>query len=282
MEVYLTIQEFLDKNNGKYVEVAGTSNALNQCVDLANAYLRDVLNQPIVEWTNAKDFPLKIGDKFEYILNTPTNVPIEGDLIVWDGGNGHIAIFIEGDANTFRSYDQNYPTGSPCHIQQHNYSSVTGWLRFKGNVNTVAVEKAVFENLVRGSTIKDKVVDKLHVADNEAIILAEIDKLLTYEDTIRKQEAEKQAVVQQVEDMKADALRLQDRVKGLQDDNVKMQDQLATAQKDLATQTKLAQGQELALKDVSLQLEELKKVKPLDQYKNSELFFYLLKRFVKK
>jgi len=131
----IQVDDFVTKWNGTYVEVAGTS-ARNQCVDLANLYIRDVLHFPIIEWTNAKDFPSKGGSNYTWIANTPTGVPEEGDLIIWGGTYGHIAIFIEGDVNTFRSFDQNYPTGSPCHIQNHNYINVLGWMRPKKPVAT--------------------------------------------------------------------------------------------------------------------------------------------------
>lgn len=127
----MTLQEFLQMNNGKYIEVAGSPDARNQCVDAVNAYIRDVLQLPIIEWTNAVDFPSKAGDKYDFIKNTTNNVPLEGDLVIWSGGVGHIAVFIEGDAKRFTSFDQNYPTGSPCHIQNHSYTNVAGWLRAK-------------------------------------------------------------------------------------------------------------------------------------------------------
>jgi DNA-binding transcriptional MerR regulator len=127
----MTVNDFVIKYNGKWVEEAGTS-ALNQCVDLANRYIREVLGLPIIEWTNAVDFPSKAGTAYEYILNSPTNIPKEGDLIIWGGNQyGHIAIFIEGNVDSFRSFDQNYPTGSNCHIQNHTYANVKGWLRKK-------------------------------------------------------------------------------------------------------------------------------------------------------
>src|SRR3990167_8781328 len=108
----MTLSEFLEKFNGEFVEVAGSPGAVNQCVDLANAYIRDVLGQPIIEWTNAIDFPKKVDlSKYDYFLNTPMGVPKEGDLIIFGGTQyGHISIFIEGNVDTFRSLDQNYPT----------------------------------------------------------------------------------------------------------------------------------------------------------------------------
>lgn len=133
----MTLQQFLTKYNGKFVEVAGSAGAENQCVDLANAYIRDVYGLPIIEWTNAKDFPSKAGPAYDYILNTPSGIPKEGDIIIWGGNQyGHIAVFIEGNADSFRSLDQNFPTGSNVHVQNHNYNTppVLGWLRKKGAV----------------------------------------------------------------------------------------------------------------------------------------------------
>lgn len=142
------MNEFINKWNGKYCEIAGSANAKNQCVDLANAYIRDVLGLPIIEWTNAIDFPTKAGDKYDYILNSPTNIPQKGDLIIWKPTPGHIAIFIEGNANRFTSFDQNFPVGSKCHIQEHNYTNVLGWLRPK-----VDDQQAVIDEL---RTARDK------------------------------------------------------------------------------------------------------------------------------
>lgn len=127
----MTFQQLLQKYNGKYVEVAGSANAKNQCTDLANAYIGEVLDLPIIEWTNAVDFPARAQGRYDLISNTPTNIPQEGDLIIWGGSVGHIAIFIDGTMNTFRSFDQNYPVGSPCHVQNHTYANVISWMRKK-------------------------------------------------------------------------------------------------------------------------------------------------------
>lgn len=126
----MTFSELMGILNGEYKETAGTD-AKNQCVDLANAYIKYVLGLPIIEWTNAVDFPSKARDNYDYILNTPAGVPKEGDLVIWGGTYGHIAIFIEGNSNRFTSFDENYPTGSPCHVQEHTYYRILGWLRPK-------------------------------------------------------------------------------------------------------------------------------------------------------
>ena len=154
----MTLQQFLEQNNGKYVEVAGSPNATNQCVDLANLYLRDVLNHTIVEWTNAVDFPSKLTD-FQYILNTPTGVPQEGDLVIWGGTYGHIAICIEATTTNLKVFEQNNPLGSPCHVGSHGYSNVLGWLHSKSMLtDTIQVNKTDFENLVTKSTKYDAFV----------------------------------------------------------------------------------------------------------------------------
>ena len=135
-----TFDEFIATWTGKPCEVAGSANAKNQCVDLVNAYIRDVLNLPIIEWTNAQDFPSKAGDKYEWIPNTPKGVPAKGDIMVWKSKDnvGHIGVFIEPIATSpltkFNSFDQNWPTGSTCHVQAHTYTTsvgtdVIGWLR---------------------------------------------------------------------------------------------------------------------------------------------------------
>lgn len=135
----MTFDEFIKKHEGEFLEVAGSANAKNQCVDLANGYIRDVLNLPIIEWTNAKDFPERAGDSYEFIKNTPEFIPERGDIVVWNGrvggGAGHIAVIIEADINKFKSFDQNWPTGTPCHVQEHSYSNVKGFLRAR-NVST--------------------------------------------------------------------------------------------------------------------------------------------------
>lgn len=148
-----TFQEFLEENNGDFVEVAGSPNALNQCVDLVNAYIRDVLGLPIIEWTNAIDFPKRAGEKYTWIVNTPSGVPQEGDIVVWGSPYGkyiengvtkyagHVAIFISGNADKFKSFDQNYPiVGSNCHVQDHTYNGVLGWLHPKEKPNTALTE----------------------------------------------------------------------------------------------------------------------------------------------
>lgn len=138
--------EFRTKLNGKYCEMGGSANAKNQCTDLANAYISEVLGLPIVLGTNAVDFPKKcLPPNYEYILNDPNNadqVPIQGDIMIWisPDGIGHIGVFDNGKkgVNSFVSFDQNWPVGSVCKLVTHTYTGtykVVGWLRGKPNTD---------------------------------------------------------------------------------------------------------------------------------------------------
>ena len=128
----LSLSQFVAKYSGKFVEYHSFDpRAKFQCVDLANAYIVEALGLTPIIGTNAQDFPSKKGKEWEYILNTPTGLPQKGDLMIFKSadGVGHISIFLEGNLNLFKSFDQNYPTGSACKTVQHNYKNVLGWMR---------------------------------------------------------------------------------------------------------------------------------------------------------
>ena len=156
----MTLDQFVKKYNGKFVEYHSFDpSAKNQCVDLANQYIVEVLGLTPIIGTNAQDFPKKAGKDFNYILNTPTGVPEKGDLVIFKSADnvGHISIFLQGSTSLFTSFDQNYPTGSPCKTVQHNYRNVLGWLQPKESMtDTIAVEKKVFEELVGKSAKADE------------------------------------------------------------------------------------------------------------------------------
>jgi hypothetical protein len=202
----MTFTEFLAKYNGKYVEVAGSPGAENQCVDLSNAYIRDVLGLPIIEWTNAIDFPSKADpSKYDYIKNTPTGVPQEGDIMIWGGTSyGHIGVFVEGDANTFRSFDQNYPLGSPAHIQGHTYSNVLGWLRPK----QIVEEQTCQQELEKVRLERDanwtkfiSVCEALGVGANVDVAVAEAKKLVELEDQYNQKDKQLTEAQTKIDDL---------------------------------------------------------------------------------
>lgn len=146
----MTFQEFIDKYSGKYLEYAGSANAKNQCVDLVNAYIDWVQGKNPILHTNAKDFLSKADrNVYEVIPYSYPQVLQNGDIVVWSDGigvNGHIAVVVNADQYNFRSFDQNFPVGTPCHIQSHSYNYVLGVMRLK---NT-AVQSPQNEELKNG------------------------------------------------------------------------------------------------------------------------------------
>lgn len=142
----MTYTDFIYKYNNKYVDYDLSFGF--QCVDLMRRYVKDVMGvdpyKAIPQRGNAKDiFKNFVSNKyFTKILNTKDNVPQKGDIIFWGtypfvtGLPGHVAVFDHGDVYTFVSFDQNYPSKSPCHFVQHGsnkilhgYRGVLGWLR---------------------------------------------------------------------------------------------------------------------------------------------------------
>lgn len=138
----MTFQEFIDKWNGKAADFDGFYGP--QCVDLFNFYNRDVVGAGRLYTPTTggaadlwNDFSGPGASAYRKIENTPTGVPMRGDVVIWranqknvTGPAGHVGIFMAGDVNSFTSFDQNYPTGSLSHPQFHrNYAGVLGWLR---------------------------------------------------------------------------------------------------------------------------------------------------------
>lgn len=128
-----------------------------QCMDLMHHYIAKVLGIPrsvsplvskgpneiyFVKFKGKNSITLSYGSKkvrLDKIPNTLTSIPKVGDIIIWkaaksNGYYGHVGMFISGDANSFKSIDQNWynaslKKGSPAKIVSHNYNDVAGYLR---------------------------------------------------------------------------------------------------------------------------------------------------------
>lgn len=134
----MTLSEFVTAQTGQNASFPDCTD--NQCMTLMHLYVKDVLGiedpatlaEPSA-FMVFQNFPnVKGADHFTAINNTPDNIPEAGDIMVWDntmgGGNGHIATFLSGDVNTFKSFDCNWPEGSLAHEEEHTYDHVLGWL----------------------------------------------------------------------------------------------------------------------------------------------------------
>jgi hypothetical protein len=118
-------------------EYAGRPNCGNtdanigQCVGLVECWI-DALRLPHV-WGNALDLLVNApAESYKHILNTPTNYPSPGDIVVWGGtwgnGYGHTGICVTGHVMEFTAFQQNDPIGSTPHIKLYSYGGVRGWL----------------------------------------------------------------------------------------------------------------------------------------------------------
>lgn len=133
----MTLSQFISKYLNTFVEYHSFDpRAKNQCVDLVNQYIVEVWGQTPIIGTDAVDFPNKIKHPLEFIPETPTTVPEVGWIVVFKkhqglyGDPGHIAIVTEKtDVNNLWVFEQNWPTGSKCVIQRHNYRGVVGYIR---------------------------------------------------------------------------------------------------------------------------------------------------------
>jgi hypothetical protein len=135
----MTAKQWLDAVNGKYIDYDGIYGA--QCVDLIKKYFPEVIGIPAIR-NNAVDYWTNYPTgSFTRITNTPSFIPIRGDIMIWGTGvgtYGHIAIIDTANVNTFVSLDQNWPYSNgttPAKYITHNYKSVLGVLRPKKDVN---------------------------------------------------------------------------------------------------------------------------------------------------
>lgn len=68
----------------------------------------------------------------DWVANEPMNCPERGAIVVWGESAllpfGHVDVCVWSTVYELCGSDQNWPEGSPVHIQMHNYSGVAGWL----------------------------------------------------------------------------------------------------------------------------------------------------------
>lgn len=120
--------EFFLKWNKKFLDYDGVHGP--QCVDVIKQYFIEVLSLAPVQG-NAIDYWKDIPG-FKRMGKGWFNTPKTGDVIVWNKNVnpfGHIAVVNWVRNFDFGSFEQNFPVGSPCHYQEHNYKNVLGWLR---------------------------------------------------------------------------------------------------------------------------------------------------------
>lgn len=144
----MNLQEFFSSLNGKYIDVdgAGSKTNKNQCVDVIKAYCNRVFGIPISSMSG-------YGDAWEYYTNFSSKSAIKpyfdkiayssgfkfkaGDIVVWKReinsiNAGHISVATgKYTSSTVETFDQNFPSKSPCKFVTHSHSKINGVLRPK-------------------------------------------------------------------------------------------------------------------------------------------------------
>ncbi len=133
----MTVQEFINKYNGKKIDFDGHFGA--QCVDVFRQYCKDVLNIPHTgSVVGAKDLYEKyeqLPKEKQYLKKIPRDfiVPQEGDVVIFGASKnnkyGHVAIVLEAEPSKLKVFEQDGFRQDGCKISSYSYTNVLGFLR---------------------------------------------------------------------------------------------------------------------------------------------------------
>lgn len=129
----LSINDFIKKYDG----VAGVGNTdanKGECVGLIAVWVDNLGLSHI--WGHAKDLFANAPDsEWNKIENASNVYPKSGDIMCWGGswggGYGHTGVVESSSPSTdsFKCFEQNYPTGSAPHIvTRKSWNGIIGWL----------------------------------------------------------------------------------------------------------------------------------------------------------
>lgn len=115
----MTYQEFKNKYNERYIDYDGAYSA--QCWDLIQYYNVEVLNVPDSVFSGCgwvKNMVLwdwKYAELMKYFDEVDTHAMQQGDVCIWTGGDGHVAIFdyYNPEDNNCYYFSQN---PNPCRV----------------------------------------------------------------------------------------------------------------------------------------------------------------------
>lgn len=156
----MTLTEFITAYTGKSVLYNLKDPSLTgHCVQLACFYTSQVLGKPVIWADAAKWFTNKDTDYLR-VPYTPGLVPPVGSLVIWNsslpnsGGAGHIAIMVNGDPNSFTSFDSNW-NGKTAKLVTHDYAYVAGWLLPAGGKGSGALTQGESMPTLTDAELKD-------------------------------------------------------------------------------------------------------------------------------
>lgn len=117
--------------------------------------------------------------------------------------------------------------------------------------DTIPVKRSDFENLVRKSTITDKIREKLNTEDNEVVILAEIEKLIKYEDAVVQKDSQLNKATEEIGKLQATIAQMTTEQGVLKKENEEQKEAVEQQAQTILEQTG-------AITDISDKLEKLK------------------------
>lgn len=146
----ISLKEFIRRTNGKVVGFTDTSRLRGECVTLIQEYIRLCYGVPFRARGHAKAWINSCND-----IATKTSKPQYGDIIVWDGTYGHVAIYIDG----VYYYDQ--WQGRVARLSNNSVSAnrkILGYLRLNGNrIPDEVITKYNLTRLIRKGSIGNDV-----------------------------------------------------------------------------------------------------------------------------
>jgi len=161
MDILTFFTTWMEKNNDF------TNNHIYSCVDIVEQFITDVLQLPKIPgnaidlWNNAPT------TNFTQITNQPTNYPLLGDIVIFNpiapDTFGHCAIATISDPMTVNTFDQNWGTDKKCHVIDHTYNNVLGWIH-KINYSPLVVDNSNQDAIVyrhKVETIVNQVISEL-------------------------------------------------------------------------------------------------------------------------
>ena len=155
----MTLQEFVNVHNGTKV-------GNGQCPALVNLYMQEVLGITPGYFGDAHNYYDDYENSAflkENFIKIPVNTqrPQIGDIVVWNTNvappYGHVDICYEDvTGNNFTSFSQNWGTPELCSIVVHNYTDVSGYLRFRKVPGDYTLKNKGFKWVLYTNKIRDK------------------------------------------------------------------------------------------------------------------------------
>lgn len=120
---------FITLLQGTYYRVTADNVPTPQCFDIANGWSRLLGGKRFLSPTAAGIYNETQNGFYKQIANTPTNMPIAGDIVVFNWPHVVIATGKNTTQMQFEAVSQNSPVGSDTEVKIFNYNGAIGWLR---------------------------------------------------------------------------------------------------------------------------------------------------------